>query len=189
MGKRHVMKCSHCKEKAITKLSYVDRKLCRTHFVKMIEKRMRNAIREHSMIKKGHIVMIQAGEHSTALLFALKNLQKDLPFEIVKSKKNADKIGKSDSIDDLCGSVLAAMMNKKQDMLKFVDGKTIRPFLGIPKEELELYAKLNKCKIKKVKRRQNKIEKQVSKLLKTMVEKHPGTRFQIAKSLQKMENF
>jgi len=79
------MKCSHCSAEAVVFLPYADRHLCEQHFLRMFDKRVRTAVRQHSMIKKGEKVAVglSGGKDSCVLLHCLHDLQKDLPFELV----------------------------------------------------------------------------------------------------------
>ena len=201
------MRCSYCDKKAVICLRYIKKRLCNEHFVRMTEKRMRNAVRQHNMIKKNERIFVEhTGPHAAALLFALNELKKDLPFIIVAQRKDADKTASSESIDDLAESVLGKISGKRGNVLHFTEKKVIRPLLGIPKEELLLYAKSNMIKEKKEQHTKKKsaldvrkfqdlrtasgrrpLERQIAKLLEKMEKRHPGIRFQIMKSAMEIK--
>lgn len=79
-----IERCSHCDHEAVIHLHYAGRNLCKDHFTRLFEKRIRTVIREFSMIKKGEkiAVALSGGKDSSALLYCLSRLRKDLPFDL-----------------------------------------------------------------------------------------------------------
>lgn len=76
--------CKFCKAKPATYLPQPKEHLCKQHFIRSVEKRVKKAIRIHKMLRKGeHIgIALSGGKDSFALLHILSKMQKLLPFEL-----------------------------------------------------------------------------------------------------------
>ncbi len=78
-------KCSSCSGSAVIFLPYANRYMCRRHFVRHVEKRFLDTVREFNMIKKGETVALglSGGKDSTTLLYMLSRLKAKLPFKLI----------------------------------------------------------------------------------------------------------
>ncbi len=79
------VKCSQCSRQAVYCQRHSGRHLCRSHFIKDFEKRVRYAIKKYRMIESGDRVAIalSGGKDSVALAFVLNRLyrkRKDIEF-------------------------------------------------------------------------------------------------------------
>ncbi len=74
-----------CKSSPVVYLPYAKEHLCKKHFSELFEKRVKRTIRTYSMLNKGERIGIalSGGKDSFALLHALIEVRKTLPFELV----------------------------------------------------------------------------------------------------------
>ena len=66
-------------------LPYAKAHLCKSHFNELFRKRFRSTIREFKMVKKNDriAVALSGGKDSVVMMHLLKELQEDLPFELI----------------------------------------------------------------------------------------------------------
>ena len=77
--------CRFCSEFAATTIKYSGLPLCKKHFVEYLEKRVFKTVKKYRMIQEGERILlgVSGGKDSIALLHILKDLQKELKFEII----------------------------------------------------------------------------------------------------------
>jgi len=79
-----VVKCSLCQDKAIVKIPYAGLRLCKEHFTKYIEDRVRKTIKRYNLISSGMrvLVAVSGGKDSSTMLVILNKLSKELKFTL-----------------------------------------------------------------------------------------------------------
>lgn len=79
-----MVKCKECKRESVVFLPYWNVNLCKKHFLGLFEQRVKKAIREFRLLKKGdHVVVgLSGGKDSTVLLHMLKRISKVLPIKL-----------------------------------------------------------------------------------------------------------
>ena len=78
------MKCALCKNEAVIHLKYFDRHLCKEHFIKLTEDRIRKNITKNNLLSKNDLVAvaISGGKDSVTVLQFLKKFSKKLPIKL-----------------------------------------------------------------------------------------------------------
>ena len=78
------VKCAKCGKPAAISLHYMHADLCQSHFTKMFEDRVKRAVRQFHMLKKGDRVAVglSGGKDSCVMLHMLHRISKSLPFEL-----------------------------------------------------------------------------------------------------------
>ena len=76
--------CTKCGKPAAISLHYAHLELCQSHFVKFFESRVKRAVREYAMLKKGDAIAValSGGKDSCVMLHMLHKISKSLPISL-----------------------------------------------------------------------------------------------------------
>lgn len=160
--------CKQCEEKPVYEFTN-QRKLCKNCFVKWFEKKFLYTIRKYKMFEKGDKVFYNNKIKDFEVIdYLIKEYSKRGTIQFSKNRPN--KIILGETTDSLAYKILKGFFKKKnkKDFL-IVNKKTINPLALFLNQEVELYAKLKKLKIKKEIEKKDKFEIFVDSLEK----KHP----------------
>lgn len=154
------MQCSICRGGAILFQPYSGRYLCRDHFIKDLEARVKRAIRIHHGIRpRDHIGVVSRGDAaSMALLFFLRNLtseRRDIRISAVtagmrvESDSGITRLADATTLDDAAASVLTGILRGQGERCHLPTRDAVSalpiiyPFSHIPVEEITAYARLH----------------------------------------------
>ena len=149
--------CDKCKKTSIW-TDYTNKKLCETHFLEQIEKRIRKNLRTKKLIdlkKEYTIIKDEENKHIITQHF----LKKIFPNRIKLTKnKDAIKIN-SNTLDDETQELIEKFTKNKEIT------KEIKPISVITDEELKIIAKILNQKVKIKPKTQDKLTKKDPQLL------------------------
>ncbi len=176
--------CNFCETQPVYEFTN-QRKLCKTCFVRYVEKKFFYIIRRFEMVSKNDIITYEnKGNFRDAVLeVLLKMFGERAPVKIVKfnSKIKFDRKVVSSTIDVFAEKMIYDLFKKNVknfEELKPVEKKIIKPLYLFLDEEILLYAKLKKLKFKNQKEQKNEISLFVDDLEK----KHPEIKRAIVNS-------
>lgn len=186
------MKCFKCKKnKAVVDLFYI-KNLCKSCFFKIIERRLRKHIRLNKLFKKNDRILII----DNLSFYLVKKIIKDLPVKIffkeipvnsLNNKKIKDYIRNNKinrivipwTLDDEISLFLENIfLNKKTRIKK----DYIKLLKTVTDKEIILFARL-----KNIKFRENKKNKEIKEFLDKLEYKHPETKFSLLRSINQLE--
>lgn len=166
------MECTSCRKKE-SELDFPHFRLCKKCFIKIIESRIKKEFKTLNDNEK--LLLIK---RIPFLKFAIKKFIKNPRIKVVKS--NPTKIVVGSTLDEQIASFFS---NEKYQKC---GNNVIFPFRSVLNEELEAYAKVNKIKLKIS--NQEGLEKDFENLFNKLEKRRPGTKFSVAKSIEKIKN-
>ncbi len=184
--------CIKCKKSnVLVNLPHI-KDVCDSCFAKIIEKRVRKYIRINKIFRKNDRILII----DNLSFFLVKGIIKELPAKIslknmdirdlskkaVKNKLKKDRINKVVilwTLDDEANLFLDNLFAKKN---KRLNKKYIRLLVTITDKEAGLFAKINKIDFK-----ENKKNNDIKKMLDTLEQKYPETKFSLLRSGEQMK--
>ena len=137
----------------------------------MIEKRVRKHSRINKLFSKGDKIFV-----SGLAKYFVKSILSKMPVEIV-SKKKANKIVVSWSMDDEANEFISALFNNK----KVKKNNDIKLLKVLSDKELLLFAKIKGLKFKA-----NKKNKDVQKFLDDVEKKHGNIKYNLLKNIDSL---
>ena len=185
------MECIKCRKKAGISLRHIG-SVCKSCFLKIVEKRVRKELRTKKLIRKNdRILVVDNGSKEFAVgHYLLKNIIKNLPVKIAKIKTNKailpkttkkyDKVIIPWSLDDEAEDFLNALFNSKKQTKS--SKKAIKLLMNISDEEIGLFAKIKKFKYRK--RKKSKIKQMLDMLEK----RYPGYKFSLLNSIKALSD-
>lgn len=207
------MACKNCKERTV----YVDisgKPLCASHFRQLYEKKILKTIRKFRLIEKGDklLMPVDINYCSLALLHFLEKYcaQRRIELQIKRGKgaslSGFTKLVRADCLDKIAGMIIENFLQKSpnwdgcfpKNKIKSQNGKKhgkelieIRPLYFISEKESELYCKLNKIKVNKIKGKikGEKAQNKFPNLLAEVEAKHRGTMNAIVNTFLKISGF
>ena len=163
------MKCYLCKRKGDINLQK-GRDVCNECFVKLIEKRVRKYARLNKIFSKGDKIFA-----SGIAKYFVESF--DMPVEFV-SKNKANKIVVSWSMDDEANEFVSALFKGG----KVKKSKAVKLLKVVTDKELKIFAKIKKLKFKA-----NKKDKDVQKFLDNVEKKHGNIKYNLLKNIESLE--
>jgi len=164
------MKCYLCSKSAKIK-QQKGRAICDDCFVRLIEKRIRKYTRLNKIFKPEDKILIK-GDLSK---YFVESITKDLPVKIFSNKnKKSNKIAIDWTADDEANLFLEELFLGKKAK---VEKRYIRLLRVITDKEAELFSKIKKLKFKR-----NKKNKDIQKLIDDMEKKDPGAKYRLLKN-------
>ena len=164
-------KCFKCNGSANIEFSHLEGPLCNSHFLNMIEKRVRKEVKDSFLEPKGEFTIFKEDNHRFHLTkYFLERVFKSL-IKLKPVSKNAQII--PTSLDIEANSFLNSFYSNKD----FVDN-TVKPLRGVLEKELE-----EVCKILDIKYTKTLVSEELDKF----EGEFPGTKFSILKSLKGYE--
>ena len=172
------MKCYQCNRTAKIK-QQKGRAVCNVCFCRLIEKRIRKNARLNKIFRKGDKILV-LGELNK---YFVKSIIKDLPVEMYfkmkedkefTKKKKINKIIRQETIDDKINLFLEKLFLGKNIKSR---KKTISLLNVITDKEAKLFAKIKKLRFK-----ENKKNKDIQNLLDDLEKKDPGAKFRLLKN-------
>ncbi len=200
------MKCSLCNRKALVYYKF-SKPLCRFHFRKQIEARIKRDFRRLNIIDKfktkqiRRVIIIKNTDDTHFLIekIILPILKKShIPYE-VKSKEHKHKSKEEITIKETTSDDIALMMMKQLTKGEDICKEELNsPLINILKSEAHIYRRLDEDdktfydskKILKIEKelnsKDNKEDNILSEELIKIEEHHPGTKFSMVKSYEKI---
>jgi hypothetical protein len=175
------MKCSKCKKTALSDVEYAGKNYCETHFMELMEKRVRKNLRVREIIdvKKEYFLIDDGSSEARLTEYFLNKIFKGyLKIKIVKkqtkqSAKNVEQIF-STNLDEQAALFLDSFLkNKKQK-----EEKKVMPLEVLMQKEIELLCKILKIKF---------IPRIKKDILEDLEKRHPGTKFSLFQSKMNLE--
>jgi hypothetical protein len=200
------MNCTFCKKPAVITQEYSGKSLCKKHFIKLTNDRIRKNITLNKLLApKGKIAIEVSGDvKSIVVCQFLKKFSERMPLELyalagktIGLKKILNKIGipiksrktkgsllvTSETLDDVVKTTLFNLLKGKSKTRE-----SVKILKDIPEAEVELYAKLNKLEFIKLKKPvKTALMKAIESNLEKIETKHPGTKFSMNKSFKNLE--
>ena len=171
------MKCSRCAEQPVAYLRHMGQHLCRYHFLKVFEVRIKKRIMNKKLFTKDDkIRVIDNNDLDSKVLIHYLN------------KKHYKFYEKGYTVSLVGNHLECELMNK---LSAFIEGKKLKkgihPLAECPEEETTLYAELEGIKYKKrTKCAATKMEKQLLKLIEETDDTYPGSKFKLLASFEKL---
>jgi len=169
-------KCN-CGRGAVFIRKYEGRAYCKVCFSRQIERKIKSTIRNDDLLRKNDRINA-IGYNSAVIKFILKKYFQPWDLQVSNKGKNI----KSEDADDLSLEIFKSAMQGNILQIK----KTNSPLRHIPENELLLYSKINKIKLKK--KKLNRFEKNLKKILDDLEQKRPGTKYQIQTFAERLDN-
>ena len=164
------MKCYLCSKKGARK-EQKGRAICDKCFCKLLEKRIRKYARINKFFKKNDKLLVKGDMN--------KYLIKSMNLPVKFAKKNYNKIVMEWSLDDSINEFMGSLFNDKK--IGKVSKKEIRLLECATDQEIILFAKIKKLKFKA-----NKKNKDVQKFLEEVNERHTGAKFGLLRNIKEL---
>ncbi|MBR9691171.1 hypothetical protein GOV06_00120 [Candidatus Woesearchaeota archaeon] len=165
------MKCYLCKGKASIK-QQKGRSICNRCFCKLIEKRVRKYSRINKLFKKNDRILV-LGNVSR---YFLESMLKGLPVKLFFRKNNVNKVVVEWTMDDEVNEFMKALFLGKK--MKKAKKNEIKLLKVLTDDEVKKFAKIKKLKFKV-----NKRDKDVQKFLDNVEKKHPNIKYNLLKNI------
>jgi len=200
------MKCTFCSKPAVIFQAYSGNALCKKHFIKLTNDRIRKNITINKLFTPKDKVAIEVSGDAKSIVVCqfLKRFSRKMPMELytvagkntgvkkildkigipIKSRKtNGSKLVTSETLDE---EIEAKLFNLLKGISK--TRESVKILKDIPGNEVELYAKLNKFEYIQVKKPvKTALMQAINDNLEKMETKHPGTKFAMNKSFKNLE--
>jgi tRNA(Ile)-lysidine synthase TilS/MesJ len=158
-------KCAYCGRESVI---VVTLPLCKNHFMKYFERKLKRTIKKYNLINpKKRVVVIDVGDASSSVVVYL--MERFYPNVVVihekdKSKiiKRNDQVAISHNLDDEAELIMTSVAQDDKKKLRELGPKnnnTVKPLYHCTQEEIDVYAKLKKLKFKKGKTKKTQIKR------------------------------
>jgi hypothetical protein len=154
-------KCSKCPKKHVW-IDYTGQKFCETHFLEIIEKRIRKNLRINKLIepKKEYSLKIHPeNKHELTEYFLKKIFEDRITLKKTKTQNKKQTII-SNTLDDELENLLNFFMNKQE-----LDAQKLKPLSVITDDEAITIAKILNIELKIKPKQQNELTKKDPQLL------------------------
>jgi len=169
-------RCVVCGKKAKIKIRG-NPSFCEECFCRSIEKRIRRYVRLNRIFSKNDRIYVK----DDLCRYIVKSIIKDLPVRYT-SRKKANKIVVKYTADDVCVEFLKWLFgNEKPKKWK---KEEVRILLPVTDEEMKIFSK-----IKGIKFKPNKKDREIAKFLYSMQKRYPETIISLSKSAREIFNF
>jgi len=199
------MNCTFCNKPAVITQPYSGRSLCKMHFLKLTNDRIRKNITNNKLFTPHEKVVIEVSGDVNSIVVCqfLKRFTRKMPMDLyavvgennqikkilnkidipIKSRKSKNsKLVTSETLDDIIKTTLFNLLkgkSKTKDSVKILK--------DIPEKEVKLYAKLNKFEFISLKKPvKTPLMQAIEANLEKMEAKHPGTKFAMNKSFKNL---